>query len=123
MDRRFAGAVAVGGVTGAALRWGIVEASGDPSQWPWGVLVANLVGCAALGLVVGRLAPLAGSPVFAGLTIGFCGALTTFASFAVDLAVYLRADEWLRFSGYLAVSVAGGLAAFLVAYRLGRAGG
>lgn len=119
MDTRTAAAVAVGGVLGAAARWGLGEAFGDATGWPWGVFVANVVGCLALGVLVGGFRAQMGLSGFVGATAGFCGALTTFSGFAVDLAVFFRDDRWGLFAGYLLVSVTAGLAVFVLGRMAG----
>lgn len=118
MDSRIAAFVAIGGVAGAGVRWAILEAASRDGWWPWGVFVANVVGCLVLGVLVATLrAP--DAPMALGLTVGFCGALTTFSSFAVDLALWLDEGEWARGLLYLAVSFAAGGAAFFLGRRLG----
>ena len=47
--------VVIGGVIGAAARWGLLEATASTDDSPAGpVLLANLVGCGLLGLLLGR---------------------------------------------------------------------
>ena len=88
-------------------------------DFPWSVLVINLIGCALLGWFVAR--PLRTDEVQQAMTVGFCGGLTTFSTFAVELAE-LRTDDpaimWL----YLATSVLGGLVAFVGVRALAGAG-
>ena len=115
LDPGTAVAIAIGGVFGAIVRFAIGEFAGDTDDWPWAVFVVNIVGCAALGWLVARRAFLA-DRVFAAAAIGFCGGLTTFSAFAVDLAVMARADWLGLFAGYLLLSFACGL----VAYTAGR---
>lgn len=116
-------AVALGGTAGAGSRWAIVEVFDgsltDPASWPWGVFVANVVGCLVLGLAVSGLRARRPSLVL-GVTVGFCGALTTFSAFAVDAALFLRADEHVRLAAYLSASFAAGVMAYLSGGSLGR---
>jgi CrcB protein len=121
MEPRVGLAVGIGGICGAALRWGIIEVSDSSSSWPTGVFIANMAGCAVLGFLAGRYAAFIGTSIFVGLTVGFCGALTTFSSFAVDLAVFLRDDDWLLFTGYLTSSVLTGMVILVGTRSLGRA--
>lgn len=118
-------AVALGGVLGAGVRWSIIEitdaADAAAGAWPWGVFVANLVGCALLGLAVSRLQGRAVSTVL-GVMVGFCGALTTFSAVAVDAALFLRADHHVRLVTYLIVSFAAGVVAYLAGRAVGRHG-
>ena len=79
-------AVAVGGTLGALARWGIGEAItvglSSPS-FPWGTLVVNVLGCAAIGflapLVIRRAAWIAGF-----VATGFLGVFTTYSAFAEE---------------------------------------
>ncbi len=121
MQPRVTAAVSMGGALGAALRWGIVEASDSSSSWPTGVFVANILGCAVLGFVIGRYAEFATTSAFVGVTVGFCGALTTFSAFAIDLAVFLDEADWLLFAAYLTSSAVAGWAVFVGGRSLGLA--
>ncbi|MFN3219540.1 MAG: fluoride efflux transporter FluC [Acidimicrobiales bacterium] len=118
LDPRTASAIAIGGVVGATLRFTIGEVFSDTDDWPWAVFVVNIVGCAALGWLVARRAALP-DRVFAAAAIGFCGGLTTFSAFAVDLAVMARDDRLGLFAGYLLSSFACGLVAYAVGRRMG----
>ena len=74
--------VAAGGSLGAAARFLIERgfARRWPTAFPVGILVANVAGSFALGVL---LAAADGALlVFAG--VGFCGALTTYSTFAHD---------------------------------------
>ena len=114
-------AVAVGGLAGAGMRWALVEVLPAPDVWPWGVLAVNLFGC----LLLGYLAAAAWSarsqlPVSVGLGTGFCGSLTTFSALTVDVAQMARDGDWGFATGYLASSLAGGLALAVVGAALRR---
>ncbi len=111
--------VAAGGAAGAAVRWGVVDALPEPAAMPWPVLAVNLVGCALLGVLLARR-PGDDLRLLAG--VGFCGGLTTFSTFTVETAAFLRADRPSTAVAYIAFSVAGGLAAFLVGRTLSRTG-
>ena len=107
--------VAVGGAAGAVARWALLAAV-TPPQFPWPTLLVNLVGCGLLGILMGsRARP---SPLLLVGT-GLCGGLTTFSTFAVEVADLLRHDDGALGLVYLAASVVGGLAAF----RGGRSAG
>ncbi|MEZ5247080.1 MAG: CrcB family protein [Acidimicrobiales bacterium] len=74
--------VALGGMAGAAARWGALELA-DGSAWA--LVAVNSLGAFVLGLVAHGL--LRGRPdlrLVAG--VGFCGAFTTFSTLAVDIA-------------------------------------
>ncbi len=107
--------VALGGAVGASLRWVVLDATGE-ATFPWPVLLVNLVGCAALGLLIGRDVPLSTRLL---LGTGLCGGLTTFSTFTVEAAQMMRADDTTLAVAYVLCSMAGGLAAVVV----GRAAG
>lgn len=108
-DRRDLVVIAVGGLLGAAVRWLITDAgvetveggwfayspgtvvAASPPGFPWRTLVANGLGCLVLGGALALGAHGRGRPrLLRGLGTGFCGSLTTFSTFAVELAGYLR---------------------------------
>jgi CrcB protein len=103
----------LGGAAGTLARAGVAEALPvTPGTWPWATLVVNLLGTAILGWVVAadRWRPLVGT--------GFCGALTTFSTFQVEL-VRLADDGHAALGvAYLAVSVTAGLVAAELGKRL-----
>ena len=111
--------VVIGGVIGAAARWGLLEATAATDDNPAGpVLLANLVGCGLLGLLLGR-GVASSTRLLAG--VGFCGGLTTFSTFAVEVAEALRTSDASGALGYTVLSVGGGLATFLLGRMTGRA--
>ena len=71
--------VALGAAVGAPLRYTAGRLL--DGRLPWGTVAVNLVGSFLLGLLAGL--GLAGSGL-ALLGTGFCGALTTYSSFAVQ---------------------------------------
>jgi len=113
---RDAAAVIAGGAVGTLARAGVAEALPlHPGTWPWATFLVNIAGSLILGWVVIAKAhwrPLVGT--------GFCGALTTFSTFQVQL-VELGDDGHVALAAaYLAVSVAVGLAAATAGARLAR---
>jgi len=103
-----------GGAAGTLARAGLAEALPvHPGAWPWATFVVNVVGTVILGwLVVARSAwrPLVGS--------GFCGALTTFSTFQVQVLELGDDGHVALAAAYLLVSVAAGLAAATAGARL-----
>ncbi|GIT75576.1 MAG: hypothetical protein Ct9H300mP31_01070 [Acidimicrobiaceae bacterium] len=81
-------------------------------MFPWPVLVVNLVGCALLGALLGPETPRS-TRLLVGT--GLCGGLTTFSTFAVEVARLLRADDASTAVAYMVASVVGGLAVAITA--------
>jgi CrcB protein len=85
--------VAIGGAVGALARWGLAEgvaAGFGRAHVPWATLLVNVAGCFLIGLIAGR-SDAAPGPMPAWLienrpllVAGFCGALTTFSTFAFE---------------------------------------
>jgi CrcB protein len=87
--------VAAGGVIGSLVRWATVASVAD-DQAPQVILALNVVGSILLGVFVGLRYTRAGARrltrnQYILLGTGFCGSLTTFSSFAVEVAT--RLDE------------------------------
>jgi CrcB protein len=120
MQRSAALPVAVGGAAGAGCRWALGTALPHPGGWPLPTLAANVAGCLLLGVIVARLPFLAGRAVVVareGLATGFCGGLTTFSTFSVELAGLLRDGRPALAAAYLAASLVTGYVAFDVGRR------
>ena len=86
-------AIALGAVLGALLRWqlGAKFNSLFPTIPP-GTLVANLIGAYVIGLGIAFFATFSAiSPEWRLLVVtGFCGSLTTFSTFSVEITTLLQ---------------------------------
>jgi len=106
-------AVAVGGAAGTLLRVLVGRALPPTSNgFPGDTLIVNLAGSFVLGFVV-VVAFERGAPTryFRALIgTGFCGGLTTFSTFVVEIDLLVRAGHAGTAALYLVVSVATGLA-------------
>jgi CrcB protein len=101
-----AAAVAAGGVLGATLRW-VIAATWPASGFPWTILAINVAGSILLGML---LAEEWAHPTrrlllhdFGG--IGFCGALTTFSTFSIEVVNLASDDHVATASWYVVASV------------------
>jgi CrcB protein len=104
--------VFAGGVAGTLARAGLVEAwPPHAGHWPWATFIVNVAGSALLGWVA------AGERHHRLLGAGFCGALTTFSTFQLELLHLLDADRVGLALLYGGGSVAAGLAACTLAGR------
>jgi len=102
--------VALGAMPGALLRW---QAGVQPVPWLGGSagadLLVNVVGSFVLGFLAGPIPRRTGLVLLVG--IGFCGSLTTFSSWVLDVVKLLEAGRPLGAGGLVLGSLAAGLAA------------
>jgi CrcB protein len=83
------------------------------SLFPWGTLLANLIGCFLISavMVVGLRTELFSPSVRLVLTMGVLGGFTTYSSFNYETISYFQEGAWLMGFSNLAVVVLGCLAA------------
>lgn len=105
--------VAGGGACGAATRWAVVTLTETGGEFPWWTLLVNVVGCALLGLLLG-----CGDGQRLAVGVGFCGGLTTFSTFAVEIAGLVDVGSTATATLYLGASLGLGVAAVFVGWRL-----
>jgi CrcB protein len=115
--RRFSpgvlGVIGIGGAAGTLLRVVVGRALPDGANgFPWDTLVVNMAGSLVLGFIVVTAVERVGPNRYFRplLGTGFCGGLTTFSTFAVEVDLLIRAGRLGTASIYAAVSVAAGLA-------------
>lgn len=86
--------IAAGGIVGAAIRWAVLAVVTTGGSMPWPVLALNVAGSTALGaLLAGEWThPHARLWLHDIGGIGFCGGLTTFSTFAVEVVDLVRRD-------------------------------
>jgi len=108
-------AVFAGGVLGAPARYEIALALPTRTGgWPWGTLLANLVGAFALGALLEGLTRLGTDAgrrrlLRLGVGTGFIGAFTTYSTLAVEADLLVRADRPALAATYALVTVIAGL--------------
>ena len=115
--------VAAGGAIGSVGRYLVALWSGQMTsedRFPLGTLAVNLIGCLAIGLVAGlgerTNALTADTRLF--LMTGVIGGFTTFSAFGLETALMIKRDDLVTALAYVAVSVAGGLAAIWCGYLI-----
>lgn len=115
-------AVALGGAAGALLRHLIAIWIGRPSGLPWGILLVNLTGALALGLLATLFAERfeVSTAVRVGLTVGLLGGYTTFSTLSVDSLNLIEDGRWGWALANLIVSGAAGLGAAWLGQQLAR---
>lgn len=116
-------AVGAGGLIGSAARIGIgMMIPSVAGEFPTAVLVVNLTGSFLLGLYLARRERSISRPASLQFwAIGLLGSYTTFSTFTVDF-IELAADGPFVATGYVALSMLGGLALALTGHRIGAAG-
>lgn len=117
-------AIAAGGAFGAVARHFV---NNQITHWlgdgfPWGILVANVAGSFAMGVLAESMA-LFWSPsqeLRAFLIVGGLGAFTTFSTFSLQVALLYERGQMMLAAGYIISSVTlavGGLFAGLALVR------
>lgn len=114
-------AVFIGGGVGSVARWLVsMKLNSFSPNIPVGTLIVNLVGAFIIGLTLALFTRITQiDPVWKLLiTTGFCGGLTTFSTFSVEV-VYLLQDGKLAWAaGTVALNLAGSLAMTMLAFML-----
>lgn len=109
----------VGGTLGTLARYilaGVVYRFYG-TDFPYGTLVVNLVGCFLIGffVVLSETKFLLGPNARVLLMIGFCGAFTTFSTYILESANLIRDGETLR----ALLNLVGSVVLGFVFFRLG----
>ena len=76
----------------------------EESPYPWGTLLANLIGCYLIGIITAMVADKTlTNYANLWLSIGFCGGLTTFSTFSLEVyQQFLKREShiaWLYWIG------------------------
>lgn len=107
--------VSAGGAAGALSRFvlGNLVHGRMGTAFPYGTLLVNLLGSLAIGfLYFWLINRFDADAEYRGLLIvGFLGAFTTFSAFSIETLILLEQGAWLRSAIYVAISVAGCVAA------------
>jgi len=118
--------VGIGGFIGSIFRFGVsgfVHRLLPFSNFPYGTLAVNVIGC----LVIGTLGGLAESRQVIGpelrlfLFLGVLGGFTTFSTFGYETIELLRDAEHLRAAANVGLHIAIGLMAVWLGYAFARA--
>ena len=117
--RARAAAIAGGGAIGASCRWFVVQATGTHA-FPWPVLVVNVVGSFVLGVLLAEEPshPRARIALHDIGAIGFCGGLTTFSTFAIEVVELIEQGRAGSALVYALASVFSTIAAVLAGAAL-----
>ncbi len=88
--------IGLGSVLGAWLRWFIgLKLNTLSPNLPYGTLLANLIGAFLIGFFASWFANSHIPPMYKLFLItGFCGALTTFSTFSIEVVMLLQAGRF-----------------------------
>ena len=102
-------AIAVGGALGALSRFWATNLANllFGSDFPYGIMIVNIAGSFAIGIVFILLVERSLLPTFlgTGLMVGFLGAFTTFSTFSLQALGLLESGRFFAASVYIAGSV------------------
>lgn len=113
-------AAALAGGAGAGLRYlvDVLVVGGRPARFPLGILVVNVTGSFALGLLTGLGAGVVGTDLAWVLGVGLLGGYTTFSTVSVESALLIRTGEarrgWMNALGTLVLGVVAAASGFAI---------
>ncbi|WP_150538622.1 fluoride efflux transporter FluC [Actinobacillus vicugnae] len=108
--------ITIGAVLGAISRWQLgVWFNGWLSQFAFGTLLANWIGCLLIGVAVGL--NLNDSQKLLFIT-GFLGSFTTFSSFSLEVSEKLLADKYWQALSIISLHLLGGIICTLLGILL-----
>lgn len=117
--------VGVGGAFGAIVRYGLNLHAGRVlgSSWPYGTLLANVIGGALMGVLVGVLAQRGGADQERWrllLGVGVLGGFTTFSAYSLEVVLMIERRAWGQALAYGLGSAALSIGAVFVGLMLTR---
>lgn len=117
--------VAVGGAAGAVARYAlnihVLRVLGN--AWPYGTLLANVIGGALMGVLVGVLAHRGGADQERWrllLAVGVLGGFTTFSAYSLEVVLMIERRAWGQALAYAMGSAALSIGAVFVGLILTR---
>jgi CrcB protein len=98
--------VFIGGGLGAITRYLIGIYWAQQNVWT-STLLSNLIAALIIGVLYGVLEPKASSSniLWLLLSVGFCGGLSTFSTFSLEIFQWIQQEKWLQCVVYIALNV------------------
>ncbi|WGE31828.1 CrcB family protein [Actinobacillus genomosp. 2] len=110
--------IAIGAVLGAISRWQLgVWFNSFLSQFAFGTLLANLLGCFLIGIAIGLHLNDGQKLLF---ITGFLGSFTTFSSFSLEVSEKLLAEKYYQAFGIVGLHLVGGILCTVIGILLVR---
>ena len=117
-------AVFIGGGAGAVLRYltGVFAPRCLSFSLPFATFAVNIIGCFILGFLYALFIdkPEVNNSLKLALTAGFCGGLTTFSTFSLEMFEMLGNSQILYVLIYLLLSITVGLAAVWIGVNVAK---
>ena len=109
--------VAFGGAIGSVLRYLVGKIF--TTEFPFGTLVVNIVGCLLIGLFYGLFEKYGtiSQEVKVMLTVGICGGFTTFSTFMNDCNKMISLGDYINVAIYLCLSIIFGFIAVYFGHK------
>lgn len=107
--------IAAGGVLGVLMRWSVLNVV--PDHATHAVVGLNIVGSLLIGFLAGQGHERSDTWPFAA--VGFCGGLTTFSTFAADVANRLDGGHAISGLGLFTLTSVAAVVSAGIGYRVG----
>lgn len=111
--------VGIFGLLGVYLRFALdTYYSHNGQALPLATFISNIVGCTLAGIIFGFLHSKGPAPIYTGLLTGFCGGLTTFSGFNLQVLNLFNQGLNQKAMLYLALTPTIGVILILGGYNI-----
>ena len=123
MDLKSLILVFFGGGIGSSIRFIVTKYfNKNLISFPIGTSISNLVGCFIIGLLIAYYDrnDIPKKDVFLFISVGFCGGLTTFSTFMLDIFEMLKNENYQNIIPYFSVNFFLGLISIALGFLIFR---